>query len=193
MLHGDRVQAAAESYIGLVEVGVGLIPAGGGTKEMLLRLGPQKAFETIGFAQDVDVGTRCVRLGYLRDGRRLDDESRSAGVRCKTGSAERVRRADIGRPSAPDGYSCRRRCRSRDARSWRASRVARRPDLRPRRDHRPQAVVDPCRAAPCLTPGKSAKINCWISSGRRFSACAASAKTLERIQYTLKTGKTLRN
>ena len=36
-LHGDRVQAAAETYIGLVEVGVGLIPAGGGTKEMLAR------------------------------------------------------------------------------------------------------------------------------------------------------------
>ena len=36
-LHGDRVQAAAESYIGLVETGVGLIPAGGGTKEMLAR------------------------------------------------------------------------------------------------------------------------------------------------------------
>ena len=33
-LHADRVQAAAESYIGLVEVGVGIIPAGGGTKEM---------------------------------------------------------------------------------------------------------------------------------------------------------------
>ena len=37
MLHGDRVQAAAESYIGLVEAGVGLIPAGGGVKEMLAR------------------------------------------------------------------------------------------------------------------------------------------------------------
>jgi 3-hydroxyacyl-CoA dehydrogenase len=36
-LHGDRVRAAAETYIGLVEVGVGLIPAGGGTKEMLVR------------------------------------------------------------------------------------------------------------------------------------------------------------
>ena len=37
VLHGDRVQAAAETYMGLVEVGVGLIPAGGGTKEMLGR------------------------------------------------------------------------------------------------------------------------------------------------------------
>ncbi|MEO7275406.1 MAG: 3-hydroxyacyl-CoA dehydrogenase/enoyl-CoA hydratase family protein, partial [Vicinamibacterales bacterium] len=36
-LHGDRVVAAAETYMGLVEAGVGLIPAGGGTKEMLLR------------------------------------------------------------------------------------------------------------------------------------------------------------
>lgn len=36
-LHADRVVAAAETYIGLVEVGVGLIPGGGGTKEMTLR------------------------------------------------------------------------------------------------------------------------------------------------------------
>jgi len=36
-MHGDRVQAAGETYIGLVEVGVGLIPAGGGTKEMTIR------------------------------------------------------------------------------------------------------------------------------------------------------------
>ena len=41
VLHGDRVQAAAESYIGLVEVGVGLIPAGGGTKEMVARAAEQ--------------------------------------------------------------------------------------------------------------------------------------------------------
>ncbi len=37
-MHGDQVVAAAETYIGLVEVGVGLVPAGGGTKEMTLRL-----------------------------------------------------------------------------------------------------------------------------------------------------------
>lgn len=36
-LHAPRVRAAAETYMGLVETGVGLIPAGGGTKEMLLR------------------------------------------------------------------------------------------------------------------------------------------------------------
>jgi 3-hydroxyacyl-CoA dehydrogenase len=37
LLHGARVRAAAETYMGLVEAGVGLIPAGGGTKEMLVR------------------------------------------------------------------------------------------------------------------------------------------------------------
>jgi 3-hydroxyacyl-CoA dehydrogenase len=37
VLHCDRVQAAGETYLGLVEVGVGLIPAGGGTKEMVAR------------------------------------------------------------------------------------------------------------------------------------------------------------
>ncbi|MEJ7700168.1 MAG: enoyl-CoA hydratase/isomerase family protein [Pyrinomonadaceae bacterium] len=36
-MHGDKVRAAGETYIGLVEVGVGLIPAGGGTKEMTMR------------------------------------------------------------------------------------------------------------------------------------------------------------
>ncbi|HYL98557.1 MAG TPA: enoyl-CoA hydratase/isomerase family protein, partial [Blastocatellia bacterium] len=36
-MHADKARAAAESYIGLVEVGVGLIPAGGGVKEMVLR------------------------------------------------------------------------------------------------------------------------------------------------------------
>src|SRR6202043_1148113 len=36
-LHGARIHAAAEAYLGLVETGVGLIPAGGGSKEMIVR------------------------------------------------------------------------------------------------------------------------------------------------------------
>src|SRR6202035_5719588 len=36
-LHGARIHAAAEAYLGLVETGVGIIPAGGGSKEMLIR------------------------------------------------------------------------------------------------------------------------------------------------------------
>jgi 3-hydroxyacyl-CoA dehydrogenase len=79
VLHADRVQAAAEAYIGLVEVGVGLIPAGGGTKEMLARamdtapagVDPlphvQRVFETIAFAKVATSGPDAKRLGYLRD------------------------------------------------------------------------------------------------------------------------------
>jgi 3-hydroxyacyl-CoA dehydrogenase len=52
-LHCARVQASAELYMGLVEVGVGLIPGGGGCKEMLARgRDVKKAFEQIGFAKE---------------------------------------------------------------------------------------------------------------------------------------------
>ncbi len=79
VLHADRVEAAAETYMGLVEVGVGLIPAGGGTKEMLARAmdgAPpgsdalplvQRVFETIGFAKVSTSGPHARALGYLRD------------------------------------------------------------------------------------------------------------------------------
>ncbi|MCA1563103.1 MAG: 3-hydroxyacyl-CoA dehydrogenase/enoyl-CoA hydratase family protein [Acidobacteria bacterium] len=78
-LHGDRVHAAAETYMGLVEVGVGLIPAGGGTKEMLVRAmdtagdgadplsHAQRVFETIGFAKVSTSAADARRIGYLRD------------------------------------------------------------------------------------------------------------------------------
>jgi 3-hydroxyacyl-CoA dehydrogenase len=49
-LHSTRIQAAAEAYIGLVEAGVGLIPGGGGTKEMLIR-----ANERAGSGEDLDL------------------------------------------------------------------------------------------------------------------------------------------
>lgn len=79
-LHGDRVRASAELYMGLVEVGVGLIPAGGGTKEMLLRnlegipldskpdLFPfvKRAFETIGLAKVSISAVDAKSLGLLR-------------------------------------------------------------------------------------------------------------------------------
>ena len=77
LLHCDRVQAHAESYIGLVEVGVGLIPAGGGTKEMVTRWirnearpgGPMpalsQAFEQIGMAKVATSAAEARDLLYL--------------------------------------------------------------------------------------------------------------------------------
>jgi 3-hydroxyacyl-CoA dehydrogenase len=80
VLHADRVRAAAETYIGLVEVGVGIIPAGGGTKELLLRACdsiPQnlsdadpfpfvkRAFETIALAKVATSAEEARDLGFL--------------------------------------------------------------------------------------------------------------------------------
>ncbi|QSO54285.1 3-hydroxyacyl-CoA dehydrogenase/enoyl-CoA hydratase family protein [Alicyclobacillus curvatus] len=76
----DHVQASAESYIGLVEVGVGLIPGGGGNKEMLIRAIEgvpdgvdtrldafvQKAFENIALAKVATSARDAQDLGYLR-------------------------------------------------------------------------------------------------------------------------------
>lgn len=80
-MHCDKVVAHHELYCGLVELGVGLIPAGGGTKELLLRamnlvledesVDPlpyvKKAFKTIGMAKVSDGAPKAKELGYLRD------------------------------------------------------------------------------------------------------------------------------
>ncbi len=72
-IHAHRIQAAAETYIGLVEVGVGVIPAGGGTVEMLRRLGDaRKALELIGQAKVSTSAAEARQLGFLRD---IDDIS----------------------------------------------------------------------------------------------------------------------
>ena len=66
-LHAARVQASAETYMGLVEVGVGLIPAGGGCKELVARGGELRSiFETIGFAKVSASGANAREMGLLR-------------------------------------------------------------------------------------------------------------------------------
>jgi 3-hydroxyacyl-CoA dehydrogenase len=75
MMHCHRVVAALESYIGLVEVGVGIIPGGGGSKEMALRasqsLEPEKAlqkyFKNIAMAEVAKSALQAKDMGYLRD------------------------------------------------------------------------------------------------------------------------------
>lgn len=65
-LHTPGVQAAAETYMGLVEVGVGVIPGGGGTKELVARLrDPRKVFELIGMAKVSSSAEDAKKLGLL--------------------------------------------------------------------------------------------------------------------------------
>jgi len=71
-MSGARAQASAETYIGLVEVGAGLIPAGGGTTEMLRRAATggsprvREVFENIGFGRVSTSAEDARRLFYLR-------------------------------------------------------------------------------------------------------------------------------
>lgn len=76
-MHADAVAAAAESYVGLVEVGVGLIPGGGGTKEFAVRASDTfhegdvqiniliEQFKTISMAQVATSAHEAFNLGYL--------------------------------------------------------------------------------------------------------------------------------
>jgi len=79
-LHAAKIHAAAEAYVGLVETGVGLIPGGGGTKEMLIRANENAAsgddldlfhtlkpvFENIAMAKVGTSAEECREMGYLR-------------------------------------------------------------------------------------------------------------------------------
>ena len=79
-LHADKVIAHAETYMGLVEFGVGLIPGGGGTKEMALRFSDglkqgdmrinrfRDNFLTIGQAKVSSSASEAIELGFLRKG-----------------------------------------------------------------------------------------------------------------------------
>ncbi len=115
-LHSDKVQAAAETYIGLVELGVGLIPGGGGTKEFTLRAADemhenepetitlQKRFLTIGTAKVSTSAFEAYDLGILRKGidavsmnqsRRIADAKQSVIEIFDNGYTMPVQRTDI--------------------------------------------------------------------------------------------------
>ena len=75
-MHCDRVVAALESYVGLVEVGVGLLPGGGGCKEFALRAAQQSHGDILAVLKDyfmaiatAQVGTSAIEtqeIGYFR-------------------------------------------------------------------------------------------------------------------------------
>lgn len=115
-LHADAVQAAAETYIGLVEVGVGLIPGGGGTKEMVVRASDRNIKEDIevNYLQQlfINVGTAKIstsaheafenflfRRGYdnisINADRRVTDAKRKLLLLYEAGYTQPAPRNDI--------------------------------------------------------------------------------------------------
>lgn len=203
-LHGDRVHSAAETYMGLVEVGVGLIPAGGGTKEMVARaienappgttdwLPPvQRAFETIAFAKVSSSAPDAQRLGYLRPidsftmnvERLLSDAKARALQRVKEGYHPPPPRTNI--PVGGDTVLAPLKLGIHLA--WRAGRIS---------DH--DAVVGR-KLATVMAGGQLPHVSTVTEQElldlerEAFLGLVGERKTLERIQHTLKTGKPLRN
>jgi 3-hydroxyacyl-CoA dehydrogenase len=203
-LHADRVQAAAESYIGLVEVGVGLIPAGGGTKELIARaaesmpsgsadfLPPvQRAFETIAFAKTSTSAPDARRLGYLRPvdaftmnrERLLADAKARALERVREGYQPPVPRQAI--PVGGEGVAAPLKLGVHLA--LRAARIS---------DH--DALIG--RKLATIMAGGTLPHASTVTEQRlldlereAFLSLVGERRTQERIQHTLKTGKPLRN
>jgi 3-hydroxyacyl-CoA dehydrogenase len=204
VLHADRVQAAAESYIGLVEAGVGLIPAGGGTKEMVARAAEQmpagstdflppiqRAFEAIGFAKVSASAPDAQRLGYLRpvDAVTMNRERLITDAKAK--ALQRV--AEGYQPPAPrtaiavGGDAVLAPLKLGIHLAWRAGRIS---------DH--DALIG--RKLATIMAGGSLPHPSTVSEQQlldlereAFLSLVAERKTQERIQATLKTGKPLRN
>jgi 3-hydroxyacyl-CoA dehydrogenase len=115
-MHADRVVAAAETYIGLVEFGVGVIPGGGGSKEMTLRAADlfhkndvelnvlQEYFLTIGMAKVATSAQEGYGIGVFRkgldevvmnQGRRIAEAKRSVLDLYDSGYVQPVQRTDV--------------------------------------------------------------------------------------------------
>jgi 3-hydroxyacyl-CoA dehydrogenase len=114
-LHADKIVAHSELYMGLVEVGVGLIPAGGGTKEMALRMGDarrsgdvelnrlQQAFMNIATAKVSTSAYEALEMNYLRTQDRIvlnrsqviSEAKKEAILLAEAGYVQKNRRSDV--------------------------------------------------------------------------------------------------
>lgn len=116
-MHGNKTRAAGETYIGLVEVGVGLIPAGGGTKELTMRAMDKakatpdadplaflkKTFETIAMGKVATSAQEARSFGILRDSdaislngdRLIADAKADVLALAATGYVQPVERTDV--------------------------------------------------------------------------------------------------
>ena len=202
-LHADRVVAAAETYIGLVEVGVGLIPGGGGTKEMTVRMADryttgdvelnelQQTFLTIGQAKVATSAAEAFKLGILRDGdvvsintnRQIKDAKTEIMAMISEGYQAPVQRTDVkvlGRTGLGMAYS--------GAYAMYAANYISEHDLK---------IAKKLAYIMCggdLTGSAKVSEQYLLDLEREaFLSLLGEQKTLERIQHTLKTGKPLRN
>jgi 3-hydroxyacyl-CoA dehydrogenase len=212
LLHADHIQAHAETYCGLVEVGVGLIPGWGGCKEMILRYrarekaghekmwfspdnGPmgavRPAFETIGTARVAKSAAEAREIGYLRprDGitmnrDRLLFDAKAKALALATGYTPPIAEKDLRLPGTS----------GKMALNMAVS------DLRKSGKATPHDVVVSDHLATVLSGGPQADWTVPLSEDdlltlerAEFMKLLREPGTLARIEHMLDTGKPLRN
>jgi 3-hydroxyacyl-CoA dehydrogenase len=210
-LHAAARQPHAELYMGLVEVGVGLLPGGGGCKEMLLRAvdsaasirpdgrgesvetmeAMKKAFETIATAKVATSANEARGMGFLSTSDRitmnrervLSDAKARALELFRAGYEPPVIRTDIPAP----GESILAALKMGVYMMRQGGFIS---------DHE-QKLATKIAEVLCggnITPGTPISEQYVLDLEREaFKSLCGEKKTQERIQYTLKTGKTLRN
>lgn len=201
-LHADAVQAHAESYIGLVEVGVGLLPGGGGTKELLMRFTSElqqyeevdlfaavkRAFKLIAFASTSTSAHEARAMGLLRDRDRISmnrdqhlNDAKQRVLDLAPGylpPAERTVRA-LGREGIGNlEYAL-----------WAAKEAGQ----ASAHDVRVGRAVAYVLCGGDGTPRDVTEQDVLDLEREQFLSLLGTKETQERIAYTLKTGKPLRN
>jgi 3-hydroxyacyl-CoA dehydrogenase len=208
IMHGQHVRAAAETYIGLVEVGLGLVPAGGGLKEMLARWqtlsaaagerGPfaasRHAFEIVAVATVATSAPDAVQYGFLKksDAITLDRERLLADAK-----ADALRLADAKargewQPPAASTF----RLPGEGGRLVLQQQVD---NLRLQGKISDYDAVVAGKLAYVLTGGNHSPLDTLTEQDildlerEAFVSLAGNAKTHERIESLLKTGRPVRN
>ena len=215
-LHAAARQPHAELYTGLVEVGVGLLPGGGGCKEMLLRAvdgavaarggkgsgealagsiemleAMKRAFETIATAKVATSAHEARGLGFLNDSDRISMNRERVLSDAKTRALELVRagyepplpRKDI--PAPGEGLLATMKM---------GIHMMRQGDYVTDYEVKLGGKIAEVLCGGNVTPGTPVSEQYILDLEREgFKSLCGEKKTQERIQYTLKTGKTLRN
>lgn len=210
-LHSAARQPHAETYMGLVEVGVGLLPGGGGCKEMLLRAiekahavrpdgrgesveiveGMKRAFEIIGMAKVSTSASEARDLGFLSEGdlitmnrdRLLSDAKERALELARSGYQAPVPRSDI--PAPGENVLATLRL---------GIHLMRQAEYISDHDVKVGTKVAEVICGGNVSPGTPVSEQYLLDLEREaFKSLCGEKKTQERIQFTLKTGKPLRN
>ncbi len=210
-LHSAARQPHAELYMGLVEVGVGLLPGGGGCKEMLLRAvdnarairpdgrgesvelmeGMKRIFEIIGMAKVSTSAYEARDLGFLSDGdlismnreRVLSDAKERAMDLARSGYKAPVPRTDIPAPGE-----------NMLATLKLGIHLMRQAEYISDHDVKVGTRVAEVICGGNVSPGTPVSEQYLLDLEREgFKSLCGEKKTQERIQFTLKTGKPLRN